>query len=165
MPSTHSYSSGELPAMYSPWGHMWLHSRLVLAGRTNPTVYQDPDNPDNIILSVAEANVSKNQLAFECQPPSGPLTADQPSFNVPPMGTHSVRISGQVGKLVKVRFDGIGFVSETQFTIPGPPGAIGSYDFFFGPCPASQRIVSPQMFDFYVEDGSCSPVAVSVTFS
>ena len=161
MPSVHSYTPGELPAMYSPWGYEWLRSRLVLSGRTNPVVYDDEATPGNVVLSVDEANVSKNQLAFECQAPAGQLAANQTSINVAPMATHAVTITGPIGKVVKVRFDGVGFVSETEFTIPGN----NNYDFVFGACPAGQRVVTPQMFDFYVEDGSCSPVAVLVTFS
>jgi hypothetical protein len=72
-----------------------------------------------------------------------------------------VTITGPIGAVVKVRFDGIAFVSETEFTIPGN----GDYEYQLGACPAGQRVVTPQMFDFYVEDGSCSPVAVMVTFS
>ena len=161
MPSVHSYTTGELPAMYSPWGYEWLRGRLVLAGRTNPVVYADEDVLGNVMLSVGEANVSKNQLAFECQAPDGQLAANQSSINVAPMATHAVTITGPNGKVVKVRFSGVGFVSETQFTIPGN----NNYDFIFGACPAGQRVVEPQMFDFYVEDGSCSPVAVLVTFA
>lgn len=160
MPSTHSYAPGDLPAMYQPWGFEWLRSRLIVAERMNPAVY-DGGAPGHVVLSVDDENVSKNQLAFECQAPVGQLAANQASFNVPPMTTHAVTITGPVGKVVKVRFGGIGFVSETEFTIPGN----GNYDFVFGACPAGQRVVTPQMFDFYVEDGSCSPVAVLVTFS
>lgn len=148
--------------MYSPWGYKWLLSRLVAAGRTNPSVYSDPNPafPNNVVLSIDEANVSKNQLAFECQAPVTELVANQATMNVPPMSTAVVTITGPIGVLVKVRFEGIGYVSETQFTIPGN----GNYDFQFGACPAGQRVVISQMFDFYVEDGSCSPVAVMVTF-
>ena len=146
--------------MYSPWGHDWLLSRLAAAGRTNPTVTADPALPNNVVLWIGEANVSKNQLAFECQAPVAELAANQATMNVPPMSTAVVTITGPIGAVVKARFEGTGFVSETEFTIPGN----SNYDFQFGACPAGQRVVTPQMFDFYVEDGSCSPVAVMVTF-
>jgi len=146
--------------MYSPWGYAWLRERLLAAGRTNPTVYEDAAVPGNVVLWIGEANVSKNQLAFECQAPVAELAANQSDMNVPPMSTQMVTITGPIGALVKVRFEGIAFVSETEFTIPGN----SNYDFQVGPCPAGQRLVIPQMLDFYVEDGSCSPVAVMVTF-
>lgn len=146
--------------MYSPWGYEWLRDRLLAAGRTNPVVFSDPNDPERVVLQIAEANVSKNQLAFECSPPLGSLAANATQINVPPMTTKMVAITGPAGSVVRVRFDGVGFVSETEFTIPDN----NNYEFQLGPCPAGQRVVTPQMLDFYVEDGSCSPVAVAVTF-
>jgi len=112
-------------------------------------------------LEVGENNVSRNQLLFDVQPSDAPLAANATEINVPPMTTTMVTITGPVGKAVKVRFPGVGFVSKTNFVIPGN----GNYEFQLGACPAGQRVVTPQMFEFYVEDGSCSPVAVMVTFS
>jgi len=146
--------------MYSPWGYEWLRQRLLVAGRTNPIVYGDDSVLGNVILSIGESNVSKNQLAFECQAPTAELAANQSVMTIPPTTTQKVTITGPIGAVVKVRFDGIGFISETQFTIPGN----SNYEFQFGPCPAGQRVVTSQMFDFYVEDGLCSPVAVMVNF-
>lgn len=160
MASTHAYAANELPGQYSPHGYTWLYQRLLDAGYTSPAVYDDPDVSGGTILSVAEDNVSKNQLAFDVQPTDGALAANYESLNVAPTFSTSVTITGPVGKPVKVRFEGIGFVSETEFTIPGN----NNYEFVLGPCPAGQRVVTPQMYDFYVEDGSCSPVAVMVTF-
>ncbi len=160
MPSVHSYAPGEILATYSPYGWVWLRDRLLAAGRTNPLVSDDPGTPGNTLLRVDEANVSKSQLAFDVQAQDGELAVNQNSFNVPTSTTHAVTVTGPVGKLVKVRFDGPGGITETEFTIPGN----GNYDFIFGPYPTGLRLVVPQMYDFYVEDGSCSPVAVMVTF-
>lgn len=169
--SVHVFTENELPCSHRPWGLTWIKDRLLFAGRTNPMAWFTEGRSDpskryellgptrTITVSIDEANVSKNQMAFELQS-VGSLATNQPNINVPPMSTLAVTITGPVGKVVKVRFDGVGFVSETQFTIP----ANGNYDFMFGPCPASQRVVMPQMYDFYVEDGSCSPVAVMATF-
>ena len=160
MPSTHSYTPGEIPSPYTPYGYEWLYQRLLTAGYTNPMVSPDIDVAGNTVLSVGEANVSKNQLAFDVQAPDGELACNYTSLNVPPMASVSVTITGPIGKTVKVRFDGVAFVSETEFVIPGN----NNYDFSFGVCPAGQRVVTPQKFDFYVEDGSCSPVEVMVSF-
>jgi hypothetical protein len=158
--STYTYAPNELPAQYKPYGYEWLHARLLTNGRTNPQIYDDPSSPGSTIVRVDDDNISKNQLKFEMQPSSGQLTCNYTTLNVPPLTTKTVAITGPAGTLVKVRFDGIGFVSETEFTIPGN----NNYEFMFGPCTGALRVVSPQMFDFYVEDGSCSPVAVLVTF-
>lgn len=159
MPSSHVFSPGELPAQYLPYGYEWIRWRLVENGYTNPAVYESP-TPGHTTVRVDENNVSKNQLAFDAQPADGLLVANATQINVAPTFTMMVTITGPAGKTVKVRFEGIGFVSATQFVIPGN----NTYEFAFGPCPADQRVVSPQLFDFYVEDGSCSPVAVKVTF-
>jgi hypothetical protein len=112
-------------------------------------------------LEVGEENVSKNQLLFDVTPQSGELACNVTDINVPPMTTTMVTVTGPIGTAVKVRFPGVSFVSETEFTIPGN----GNYEFQLGACPAGQRVVTPQTFEFYVEDGSCSPVAIPVTFS
>ena len=159
MPSSYNYAPGELPCSSHSYGLEWIRDRLILLGRTDPMATENNDG--TIYVSVKEANVSRNQLLFEMTPPDGPLAVNQTNVNVAPMATHAVTVTGPIGKAVKVRFQGVGFVSETGFTIPGN----NNYDFIFGACPAGQRVVTPQMFDFYVEDGSCSPVAVMVTFA
>lgn len=160
MASTHVYAPNELPAQYSPYGYDWLYQRLVVAGYTAPRISGDPNVPGGVILSVAENNVSKNQLAFDVQPPAGALACNYSILNIAPGFSTAVTITGPAGKLVKLRFEGIGFLNATEFTIPEN----NNFEFVFGPIPLGQRIVSPQMYDFYTEDGSCSPIALKVTF-
>jgi hypothetical protein len=161
MPSTHTYAPGTLPAQYQPYGYEWIRRRLIETGYTNPRVYDSATAPGSTCVVVEEKHVSKNQLLFDAQPAAGTLTTNAAQINVPPTTTALVTITGPAGKTVKVRFDGIGYIAVSQFVMP--PN--NNYEFLFGPCPAGQRIVSPQHFDFYVEDGSCSPVAVKVTFN
>lgn len=170
--STHTYLPSELSCSHSPWGLNYLRDRLLFAGYTNPTVratnglteisvcHELIADPRTITVTVDEGNAAKSQLLFDMKAPSGSLTANQSIINVPPLSTQMVTITGPVGKTVKVRFAGVGFVLESQFVIPGS----SNYDFQFGACPAGQRVVTPQMYDFYVEDGSCAPVAILATF-
>ena len=161
MPSVHAYAPGELSSQYQPWGYLWLRDQLISRGYTSVQIWDDDDVSGGTYISVNENNVSKNQIAFDATPVEGALACNYTTLNVAPTFTTPVTITGPAGKVVKVRFDGVGFVSELEFTIPGN----NNYEFVFGPCPTEQRVVTPQMFDFYVEDGSCSPVAVLVTFT
>lgn len=160
MASTHSFAPGELPGQYQPHGYEWIRRRLLSNGYTNPRVY-DGATPGFTLITVDQNGISKNQLIFDTQPADGLLTTNATQINVPPTFTAVVTITGPAGKSVKVRFDGVGFIPVSQFVIPDN----NNYNFVFGPCPAGQRVVSPQLFDFYVEDDSCSPVAVRVTFN
>lgn len=155
------FGPGELPAQYQPYGYEWLRTRLLANGYTNARVQDSATTPGQTCIIVDQKNVSKNQLLFDVRPAAGVLTANVTQTNVPPTFTSIVTITGPAGKTVKVRFDGVGYIQVSQFVIPDN----NNYEFAFGPCPAGQRVVSPQLFDFYVEDGSCSPVAVKVTFN
>lgn len=158
MASVHAYTAGELPAPYYPHGTAWMQWRLGQMGYTNPKAWLDPDD-GFFYLRIDENNISKNQLAVDVLPADGRLNCSHAILNVAPSFSTPITITGPVGKTVKARFDGIGFVMETSFVIPG-----GGYQFVLGPCPIGMAVVTPQMYDFYVEDGSCSPVAVLVTF-
>jgi len=160
MPSIHSYESYELPAPFWPGGTNWMAWRLDQVGYTNAQAYPDFENSGVYYLRVDESNVSKNQLAFDVSPADGTLTLDQAEINVPPMSTKNVLVTGPAGKTVKVRFDGVGFVQTVEFQLDGS----GHYSYKFGAAPASQRIVKPQQYEFYVEDGSTAPVALLATF-
>jgi len=159
-PSEHDYTPNELPAPFFPGGQTWMKWRLEQANYHDVGVWTNPTQ-SRWYLRVLEPNVSRNQLLFDIQPAETKLACNHISTNVPPMSTQAVTVTGPPGKTVKVRFDGIAFVSETEFVLPGN----GNYNYIFGPCPAGQRVVIPQQFEFYVEDGSCSPVAVQVTFT
>jgi len=158
MPSLYTFEAAELPCSH-PTGLDWIRGRLVIRGYHNVSIMSS-SGPNQFVITVGEANVSKNQLLTDMWPPSGKLTANQIELNVPPLSTQMVTISGAVGKVVKVRFGGVGFVQEHEFVMPGS----GNYEFQFGACPAGQRVVTPQLYDFYAEDGLCSPVGVLVTF-
>jgi len=160
MPSTHSYAPGELPAQFKPDGYEWLRQRLLAAGRKSPAVYDDGEVIGNTILRVNDLNISKNQLLFEVQPSESGLTANQALVEIPHLSAAKVAITGPAGKTVKVKFEGFSFLPLTTFVIPQN----NNFEFQFGPAPLGARMVVPQTFVFYVEDGSCSPVAVSVLF-
>ena len=158
MPSAHDYTSAELPCSHSPHGLAWIVWRLESAGYHFVSATQSAT--DTFRVEVGEANVSKNQMLFDMQPADGQLACNFTSLNVAPPSTRAITITGPVGKEVKVRFSGVCFLNETEFTIPGN----NNHNFVLGPCPSYMRVVEPQLVDFYVEDGSCSPVAVLVTF-
>jgi hypothetical protein len=159
VPSYHEYALGTLPVDYHTGGTEWLARRLVAAGRHFVRTGRTADG-SKAFLQVGEANVSANQLLFDVQPVDGQLACNVTSINVAPMSTSMVTITGPIGKTVKVRFKGVAFVSETEFVIPGN----NNYEYQLGVCPAGQRVVTPQEFEFYVEDDTCSPVAIMVTF-
>lgn len=159
-PSIHAYTSNELPAPFAPGGTNWMASRLAEVGYTNAQAYPDYSNAGVYYLRVDEPNVSKNQLAFDVGPIDGALTLDHYTINVPPLTTKNVLVTGPANKAVKVRFEGVGYVQEVSFQLSGG----GTYSYKFGASPAGQCVVTPQQYEFYVEDGSTAPVALLATF-
>jgi len=138
-----------------------MQNRLADVGYTNPLVAWDPSDlysTTQILIRVDENNQSKNQIAFDVTPPNA-LSANKTLLNVTPGSWDSVRITGPEGVTVKMRFDGIGFVTTTEFVMP-----TNGYTVQFGPCPLGQAVVEPQLYHFYVEGTSVAPVGVTATF-
>ena len=161
MSSVHGYQASELPAPYYPGGTAWMAGRLASLGYQDTRSWYNNDT-GLYYLCVEQDHISKNQLAFDVNPPDGSLTVSRDSINVTPGGQDwgIIRVYGPVGETVNVRFAGTGYLTSTQFEIPQG----GFYNFQFGPCPAGQFVVEPQAYEFYVEGYRISPVVVLATF-
>lgn len=158
MPSFHKYTAEELPAAYAPHGFEWMVDRLLAVGYTNPRVGASP-REGLFFIQVDELHISNNQLKFDVTP-STQLTVDRSSFNIAPGGRDAVQVRGPAGTEISVRFSGLSFTIMESFTILDS----GAYNFQINACPANQRVLDPQLYDFYVPGTSVSPVAVWVTF-
>lgn len=159
MPSTHIVDNIDLPAVPTPRAALWIAARLEAVGYSEATLRPAAGLADKSQVTVAEDNVSKNQLLFDMTPPDS-LSCDTANVVMAPGTSTTVEISGPPGTTVNVTFTGIGFVQETSFEL----GQDGSYDFQLGPCPVGMAQIEPQLYHFTTSGTSISPVGVTATF-
>lgn len=160
MPTIQPFSPSELPASHEPYGTQWIIDRLTAIGYSGVLIYKLQEDPKNFYIHVKEDHVSKNQLAFDMSPTRGYITIGATLINVEPGTAKLVEIVGPVNETVKVRFSGIGFISQRSFVMP----QTGRFNFQFGPCPSNMAVTEPQTYHFYVDGIDIAPAAVKVTF-
>lgn len=159
MPSTHIVDNVDLPTPPTPRGAAWIAQRLGDVGYSAPMVYPAAGSSDQSQVTVAEDNVSKNQLLFDMTPNEA-LGCSESEVDLAPGTSTFLEISGPPGTVVNVTFTGIGFVQETQFSID----IDGIYMFQLGPCPIGLAQTDPQLYFFSSPGTSISPVGVTARF-